>query len=126
MEDDDTDAEMVDYETDFSDDVDPNFVHSEFTAVDARTSESRGPGNRESDPPFSRFFPIPDSRVAGNRESGNGPFPDRPGTGNRGPDSAGRGFPGLARLPVPRMALTAAHASHICLSRAYAHPVLLW
>jgi hypothetical protein len=26
MEDDDTDAEMVDYGTDFSDDVDPNFV----------------------------------------------------------------------------------------------------
>jgi hypothetical protein len=29
-------------------------------------------------------------------------------------------------LPVPRMALTAAHASHICRSRAYTHPVLLW
>ena len=31
-----------------------------------------------------------------------------------------------AGLPVRRMALTAAHASHISRSRAYAHPVLLW
>jgi hypothetical protein len=40
-----------------------------------------GRQNRESDPPFSRFwgdFPFPDSRVAGNRETGNhqtGRFP---------------------------------------------------
>jgi hypothetical protein len=78
-----------------------NQTLSEFTAVDARTSL----GNRESDPPFqvSRFwggfhdsrFPSGRESGIGNRESGNGPFPDRPGTGNRGPDSAGRGFPGL-------------------------------
>ncbi len=35
--------------------------------------------------------PIPDSE-SGNREP---PFPDSAGNGNRGPDSAGRGFPGL-------------------------------
>jgi hypothetical protein len=62
-------------------------------------------GNRESDPPFSRFlggiirFPIPDSRLAGNRESGNGPFPDSAGTGNRGPGARGRGrTPGVSEM----------------------------
>ena len=59
-----------------------------------------GIGNRiPRFPDFWGDFPIPDSRSAGNRESGNGPFPDRPGTGNRGPDSASRGFPGLGDTP---------------------------
>ena len=60
-----------------------------------------GIGNRiPRFPGFWGDFPIPDSRSAGNRESGNGPFPDRPGTGtrNRGPDSASRGVPGLSPL----------------------------
>ena len=57
---------------------------SEFTAVDARTSL----GNRESDPPFSRFLGgFPEWPGIGNRVP-NGPFPDRQGNGNRGPDSA--------------------------------------
>jgi hypothetical protein len=68
------DAEMADYGTDFSDDVDPNV-----------TRES-GIGS----PVFPVLggispFPVPDSQLAGNRESGNGPFPDSAGTGNRGP-----------------------------------------
>ncbi len=73
MEDGDSDTEMADYGTDFSDDVDPNFDASSLPG------HSRI-GNRI--PPFSRFWGgFPDSRVAGNRESGNGPFPVRPGTG---------------------------------------------
>ncbi len=46
-------------------------------------------------------FPIPDSRFpipdsAGNRDREIPRFPPiRPGTGNRGPGAAGRGFPGL-------------------------------
>ncbi len=114
MEDDDTDAEMVDYHWHMMGRTFRTMstqTLSEFTAVDARTSL----GNRESDPPFPRFWGgFPDSRFPIGRESGRpgaresgigirvGPFPDRPGTGNRGPDSAGRGFPGLVR-PRPRV-----------------------
>jgi hypothetical protein len=58
---------------------------SEFTAVDARTSL----GNRESDPPFSRFsnggiisrFPIPEWQGIGNRETGRFPIGREPGIG---------------------------------------------
>ena len=82
MEDDDSDAEMADYGTDFWHDADPNF--------DAKARPQQGStveiavGNRESDPPFSRFggdFPIPDSRLAGNRNTGVPCFPNRPGPG---------------------------------------------
>ena len=53
-------------------------------------------GNLKRGVPVSRFAGI--GKRAGNREP---PFPDSAGTGNRGPDSASRGFPGL--LPtVPR------------------------
>ena len=54
MQDGDSDAEMADYGTDFSDDVDPNF--------DAEARPQQGPSveitarNRASDPPFSRFW----------------------------------------------------------------------
>jgi hypothetical protein len=79
----------------------------QLMALDARTSI----GNRESDPPFnfSRFLGgFPDSRFPthripspgnGNRETGR--FPIRPGTGNRGPNSASRGFPGLGGAAAP-------------------------
>ncbi len=91
MEDGDSDTEMADYGTDFSDDVDPNFDASSLPGHSRIGSRI---------PPFSRFWGgFSDSRVAGNRESGNGPFPVRPGTGNRGPDSASRGVPGLAGAP---------------------------
>ncbi len=106
MEDDDTDAEMVDYGTDFSDDVDPNFVRlGVYCAVDARTSEESGIG-----PPVFPFFrgiprfPIPEWPGIGNRETGRFPTGREPGIGV---PIRRRGFPGLARLPVPRMALTA-------------------
>jgi hypothetical protein len=59
----DSDAQMADYGTDFSDDVDQNYW-------------GLGIGTR-------------------NRETGR--FPIRPGTGNRGPGAARRGFPGLSR-----------------------------
>ncbi len=91
MEDGDSDGEMADYGTDFSDDVDPNL---NFDAS-SLPGHSRIGNRIPRFPGFGGDFPIPDSRVAGNRESGNGPFPVRPGTGNRGPDSASRGFPGL-------------------------------
>jgi hypothetical protein len=64
MEDADSDAEMADYGTDFSDDVDPNFqVDENFE------------GTLESgiDPPFSRFWGgFPDSRFPIGRESESG------------------------------------------------------
>jgi hypothetical protein len=76
----------------FSDDVDPNFDASSLPG------HSRIGNRIPHFPGFEGGFP--DSRVAGNRESGNGPFPARPGTGNRGPDSASRGFPGLRVTPA--------------------------
>jgi hypothetical protein len=82
MEDADSDAEMADYGTDFWDHVDQNF--------DARSRI----GNRiPRFPVFGGDFPIPDSRLAGNRESGNGPFPDS--AGNRESGSRG-GTPGIS------------------------------
>ena len=42
---------------------------------------------------FCRAFPD----LAG--KQGTPRFPNRPGTGNWGPDSAGRGFPGLVQSP---------------------------
>jgi hypothetical protein len=68
MEDGDSDAEMADYGTDFSDDVDRV----------GPTQTSLALMNRESDPPFpfsswGGDFPIPDSRdarLAGNRGPG--------------------------------------------------------
>ena len=75
-------------------------VH-ESTAVDARTHS--GIGNRiPRIGPDSRFFlpgigeGIPDSRF-GRKHGGNPRFPIRPGIANRGPDSPGRGSPGLGR-----------------------------
>ncbi len=81
MEDEDDDAEMADYGTDVSDDVDQNF--------DAKAPPRHsGIGNRI--PRFPDFFAGRESPFPiwpGNREPR---FAIRPGTGNRGPDSAGR------------------------------------
>ena len=65
---------------------------SEFTAVDARTSL----GNRESDPPFSRFFRgFPDSRFPIGRESVIGKRAVSRSAGNR--ESGSRfGEPGIS------------------------------
>ncbi len=49
MEDDDSDAEMAHYGTDFSDDVDPN-----FDAKDIHNKDPLSDVTRESDPPFPR------------------------------------------------------------------------
>ncbi len=110
MEDGDSDAEMADYGTDFSDDhdVDPNFDASSLLLVGHSRIGNRIPRSVTRFPGLGGDFPIPDSEVPewpgiGNRET-FGPFPVRPGTGNRGPDSASRGFPGLvgrvsSRLP---------------------------
>ncbi len=90
--DEDDDAEMADYDgTDLSDDVDPNFDAN----LKARPQHS-GIGNRI--PRFPGFLPgngegTPVSRFGRELETGSPRFSIRPGTGNRGPDSAGRGFP---------------------------------
>jgi hypothetical protein len=70
-------------------------------------------GNRIPRFPVWGGFQVPDSRFPigresgiGNRSSGNGPFPDSAGTGNRGPGGGTgtparhgrRGFPGLGWL----------------------------
>ncbi len=121
MEDEDDNAEMApDYGTDFSDDVDPIQVrHPNFHAK-ARPQHSgignriQGNGEPEAEvtvPPHSSSLVIPRfpgfSKLPGNGQgipvsrfgretlAGQPRFPIRPGTGNRGPDSAGRGFPGL-------------------------------
>jgi hypothetical protein len=97
MEDADSDAEMADYGTDFSDDVDPNFDHE----LDLMKGHSRI-GNR-----IPRFLGGPpgfsDSRLAANRESGNPPFPDS--AGNRESGSRGGGTPGTS-WSAPDLALT--------------------
>jgi hypothetical protein len=111
MEDKDDDAEMApDYGTDFSDDVDPNFdakARPQHSGIGNRIQGNGEPEAEVTIPLHSlvipRRFPgfcretgrefIPVSRFG--RETGNPRFPIRPGTGNRGPDSAGRGFPGL-------------------------------
>jgi hypothetical protein len=94
MEDDDSDADskMADYGTDFSDDVDPNLDAKALHNFEQGSTVEITVGNRESDPPFSRVwgdFPIPDSRLAGNRETGNPRFPIRPGPGIGVPGGGG-------------------------------------
>ncbi len=92
MEDADSDAEMADYGTDFSDDVDPNF-------------DARALYNRESDPPFSRFLGgFPDSRFPIGRESGIGKravsrFGREPGIGVPGRHAGGFLVWAAGRLP---------------------------
>jgi hypothetical protein len=86
MEDDDSDAEMADYGTDFSDDVDPNV-----------TRESGiGPGSIPRFPGFGGDFRAssPDSRFPSGWESGG------PGIGV--PGAARRGFPGLPAAVASR------------------------
>ncbi len=89
-----TRAEMAGYGTDSSDDVDPNFVRVYCMQLMLGRHGHSGIGNRiPRFPGFGGDFPIPDSRSAGNRESGNGPFPDS--AGNR--ESGSRfGEPGIS------------------------------
>jgi hypothetical protein len=82
MEDDDPDAAMADYGTDFSDDVDPNFDASSL--LYQGTLES-GIGLIGS-PVFPVWggisrFPIPEWPGIGNRETGRVPFGREPGIG---------------------------------------------
>jgi hypothetical protein len=85
MEDDDTDAEMpvVDYGTDFSDDVDPNCTLGSLLQL--MLGRHSGMGNRI--PRLSVFWGLPDSRFPlewpgiGNRETGRFPIGREPGIG---------------------------------------------
>ena len=81
-DDDDSDAEMADYGTDFSDDVDPNFDASTVVTVVYQGTLESGIGS----PVFPVLggisrFPIPEWPGIGNRETGRFPFGREPGIG---------------------------------------------
>ena len=90
MEDGDSDAEMADYGTDFSDDVDPNVTRESGIGWIPRRFPGFGPQLLGG---ISRFPPIPDWPGIGNRKTGR--FPIRLGPGIGVPGAARRGFPGL-------------------------------
>ena len=78
----DSDAEMADYGTDFSDDVDPNFDASTVVTVVYQGTLESGIGS----PVFPVLggisrFPIPEWPGIGNRETGRFPFGREPGIG---------------------------------------------
>jgi hypothetical protein len=75
MEDGDSDAEMADYGTDFSDDVDPNFDASSLPG------HSRIGNRIPRFPGFGGDFPIPEWPGIGNRETGRFPLGREPGIG---------------------------------------------